>query len=288
MISTLCCSLSALACNSLFYHPDALKYTLPEQLTEKYEELRIPVGTRGEALHAWHLHTGQKGKKGIIVHFHGNAQNMSAHVQFVWWLLFEGYDLITFDYRGYGQSDGKANRENTVEDAQAILTAVAKRAQGHPVFIVAQSLGGAVAVAALQQQSNHKFNALVLESSFHSYRSLAQRKLGGFFLTWALQWPLSFLVTDTHSPSVSSTALNIPTLLIHGSEDPVVPYQEGLELAHFIQSNNKGPTFFRTELGSQHTSCFASIRDSHCKQAVLTFLAEHSQPQPHNDKVNPQ
>ncbi|MEY2987794.1 MAG: hypothetical protein RJB13_1315 [Pseudomonadota bacterium] len=275
-IVTLGCGLIASGCNSLFYYPDALKYTLPEQLSEKFDDFRIPVGSQGETLHAWHLHSPVKSKKGLIVHFHGNAQNMSAHVQFVWWFLQEGYDLLTFDYRGYGQSDGKPSRENSVEDATAVLSAARQIAKEGPIFIVGQSLGGAIAVAALQRQQaqNSNFNALVLESSFHSYRSVAQSKLASFVLTWPLQWPLSFLVTDEYSPSQSDSAFNIPTLLIHGSKDPVVPYQEGLELAHLIQKTNQGQTYFLTELGRQHTSCFASPQGSKCKNAVLSFFKD--------------
>lgn len=273
-LSIISCALLTVSCNSLFYHPDALQYTLPEQLSEKFDDFRIPVGNQGESLHAWHLHTSIKNKKGLIVHFHGNAQNMTAHVQFVWWLLQEGYDILTFDYRGYGQSSGKVNRENSLEDAAAALSTAKLRSQGLPVFVIAQSLGGAIAVAALQKNSSAGFNALVLESSFHSYRSVAQSKLGSFFLTWPLQWPLSFLVTDNHSPSQSNAALNLPTLLIHGSKDPIVPYQEGLELAHMIQAKNRFQTVFRTELGKQHTTCFAVARMSTCKKAVLTFLAD--------------
>jgi len=289
IISALSCGLTSVACNSLFYHPDALKYSLPEQLSEKFDDFRIPVGQQGETLHAWHLHSPAKNKKGLIVHFHGNAQNMSAHVQFVWWFLQEGYDLLTFDYRGYGQSDGKVSRENSIEDAAAVLSAAELRAQDKPIFIVAQSLGGAIAVAALQQRANSAgISALVVESSFHSYRSVAQSKLGSFFLTWPLQWPLSFLVTDAHSPNQSSSPLDIPTLLIHGSKDPVVPYQEGLELAHLIQTTNRGRTSFRTELGRQHTSCFASPQGSQCKNAVLDFFAEAVSSKPEIQKGNTQ
>ena len=274
IISTLSGALAVLGGNSLFYHPDALKYSLPEQLSEKFDELRIPVGNQGENLHAWHLHSPAKNKKGLIVHFHGNAQNMSAHVQFVWWFLQEGYDLLTFDYRGYGQSDGNINRENSIEDATTILRAAQQRAQGRPLFIVAQSIGGVIAVAALQQRNNADIKALVLESSFHSYRRVAQSKLGSFFLTWPLQWPLSFLVTDSYSPNQSNSPINIPTLVIHGSKDRIVPYEEGLELAHMIQATNRNSTYFRTELGRNHTSCFISPELTACKKAVLDFFTD--------------
>lgn len=272
------CGLTVTACNSLFYQPDSLQYSLPEQLSKRYDELRIPVGTRGETLHAWHLYTEQKNKKGVILHFHGNAQNMSAHVHFVWWLLHEGYDIFTFDYRGYGQSGGVAQRDNSIEDGLAVLKTIESRTQGVPLFIIAQSLGGAIAVAALQEKPDTPVKALVLESSFHSYRSLAQRKLSNFFLTWPLQWPLSFLVTDTHSPSGRTTQLNIPTLLIHGTKDPVVPYEEGVALAHTIRGANLSETAFHLEVGRSHTPCFASPQKTKCKQAVLDFLSNAQQP----------
>jgi len=262
------------ACNSLFYRPDAMNWTLPEQIAKNFSEHRIVVGKLGESIHAWHLRT-EKIKKGTVVHFHGNAQNMTAHVLFVSWLLEEGFDVLTFDYRGYGKSSGEVSRENTVEDGIAVLNWTSDREKNTPVLVVAQSLGGAIATVALQRSKSSNVAAVVLESTFSSYRSIARNKLASFFLTWPLQWPLSYLITDTLSPDRFISQYNFPTLIIHGSRDIVIPYSEGLMLASLIEQESTNRVIMRTELGRGHTSCFAGDQEvTQCKKAVLNFLDE--------------
>ena len=272
LFALVCCFILT-ACNSLFYHPDSLNWTLPEQFTKNFEEHRIAVGKLGETIHAWHLRT-DKPKKGTIVHFHGNAQNMTSHVLFVSWFLQEGFDVLTFDYRGYGKSSGEVNRENTIEDGIAVLNWIADREKNAPVLVVAQSLGGAIATVALQRSKTSNVTAVVLESTFSSYRALARNKLANFFLTWPLQWPLSYLITDTLSPDQFISGYNFPILVVHGSRDIVVPYSEGLILADLIQQESKNKVIMRTELGRGHTSCFAGSQTTHCKKAVLDFFDE--------------
>jgi alpha-beta hydrolase superfamily lysophospholipase len=262
-------------CNSLFYHPDALNWTLPQQTADSFEDVRIPVGDSGESLHAWLFKTN-KPKTGTVVHFHGNAQNMSAHILFVGWLLDEGFDLLTFDYRGYGQSSPVVTRERTLEDGHAVLNWASKKDPSAPLFVIGQSLGGAVAATVLSQKEYKHIKAVMLESTFHSYRSMAQSKLASFFLTWPLQWPLSFLVSDTLSPALFATEYNYPTLVVHGSRDAVVPFSEGLGLAEFLKASGKAPVAFRMELSRGHTPCFTMERPPLCKKAVVEFFNQNA------------
>ncbi len=270
------CCLLLTACNSLFYHPDKISYSLPEQISPSFQEHRISVGKNGETLHAWHFRTSKR-KKGTVVHFHGNAQNMSAHVFFVAWLLDEGYDLVTFDYRGYGKSDGEVNRQNTVEDGVAILKWTAEHIESANMLVVGQSLGGAVAVVAVAKSEISTVKKLVLDSTFYSYRKLAQRKLGSFFLTWPLQWPLSFLVTDSESPNdyiKKFAGSTLPVFVVHSDRDPVVPYSEGLKLAQALEAVAGTRVRFRTEASRAHTICMHPSNRSECMTAIVGFLNE--------------
>lgn len=266
----------AIGCNSLFYHPDAVSWTLPQRKSDSFEDLRVPVGGTGETLHAWFFKTKMPAK-GTVVHFHGNAQNMSAHVLFVGWLLDEGYNLLTFDYRGYGQSSPKVTRKRTLEDGHTIMNWASEKFPTTPLFVIGQSLGGAVAATVLNQRRYNQVKAVMLESTFLSYRDLAQTKLASFFLTWPLQWPLSFLVSDALSPALFAADDNTPTLVVHGSRDAVVPFSEGLALAEHLRDSAKAQVVFRTELGKGHTPCFATERSLQCKRAVVEFFNRAAQ-----------
>ncbi|NBW80221.1 alpha/beta fold hydrolase [bacterium] len=258
-------------CNSVFYQPDKLTWSLPEQITPSFEEFQLPVPGTNEKLQVWKFHS-RVPRKGTVVHFHGNAQNMSAHVWFVAWLIDAGFDVVTFDYRGYGNSDGIATRENTIADGQAVLKWLATQAQSTPLFVVGQSLGGAVAFTSLAtSEPEVPVRGLIIESSFTSYRGLARKKLGSFFLTWPLQWPLSFLVTDEFSPKEHKLKNPLPIFFIHGTGDWVVPYREGVKFAELAAKQQNSVSLYSV-VGRGHTSCFARLENTPCKSAMLQFM----------------
>jgi alpha-beta hydrolase superfamily lysophospholipase len=221
------CCLLLTSCNSLFYFPDRDVYLTPDKVGYQYEKIHIPQGDT--YLSAWKILAKREPKLGTILHFHGNAQNMTAHFLFVAWLSDLGFDVLTFDYRGYGESPGKAEREGIFHDAMAAVTYAEQHSD--KFYIIAQSIGGAIAVPAVAEVQPKKLQALVIESSFSSYRSIARSKLSGLWLTWPLQWPLSFLVGDSYSPQDYAARIKVPTLVLHGGQDPVVPIEEGEKLA---------------------------------------------------------
>jgi fermentation-respiration switch protein FrsA (DUF1100 family) len=100
----------------------------------------------------------------------------------------------------------------------------------YEVHVIGQSIGAAVAIPSLAQCPPALVQSLIIDSSFSSYRRIAQQKLGEFFLTWPLQIPLSYLVTDDWSPIDSIEKLPMKMLFFHNAHDPVVPYNLGREL----------------------------------------------------------
>lgn len=262
-------ALAASGCNATFYRPDHVDYREPTDARLAYTDVAIPSAS-GLVLHGWDVKPATK-PRGLILHFHGNAQNMSAHLAFVEWLAVDGYELITFDYRGYGKSPGEPTRAGLVEDGKAAIEFARRVAasKGLDLFVIAQSLGGAVAIPALEAAGTDGIAALVVESSFGSYRDMARIKLSEVWLTWPLQWPLSFLVTDDRRALDSIAGLHLPILIIHGDQDPVVPYAEGKRL---FAAAGPGAEFWTVPKGG-HTSAF--VDGSPFKEKLAAFLAAH-------------
>ena len=59
--------------------------------------------------------------KVTIVHFHGSAAKFAIAVSINSPLIDYGFQIITFDYSGYGFSEGKATRKNVLKDAYSFL-----------------------------------------------------------------------------------------------------------------------------------------------------------------------
>ena len=85
-----------------------------------------------------------------MVQLHGNAHNVSSHYRYVTWLVAEGVNVLCFDYRGYGLSEGKPERAGILKDSRAAIRYAASRPDVDPdrIVLLGQSLGGANAVVA--------------------------------------------------------------------------------------------------------------------------------------------
>lgn len=220
--------------NPLFYHPDRVVYQTPEKAGLPFEEVSF-ASRDGTRLSGWFVPAAGRAK-GTIVHFHGNAQNMTAHFSFVSWLPKNGFNLFVFDYRGYGQSKGVAHRQGVFDDCLAALDCVRARTDVDPdrLVVFGQSLGGANAIAALGEHTNaaRGVRGIAVDSSFYSYRLIVRDKIRQIPVLSLLRWPLSYLVVEnSHSPADAVARLPpVPKFFLHGKEDAVVPCSHGQKL----------------------------------------------------------
>jgi len=241
-----------------------------------WEEHFLPAGKN--KIHIWRIPSKTRLPFGSLIHFHGNAQNMSAHFLFSFWIHYFGFDLILFDYSGYGKSEGSPSRQQSILDGLAVTRWASEDLEdSRPLFILGQSLGGAIAVSVLTSEGSrfkdsNPVQAMVLDSTFASYRSLARKKLSEFWLTWPLQFPLSFLISDNFSPADSMEKLNIPVLAFHSNQDPVVPFGEGMSL---YKGLGKPPQIEILEKQG-HTLALA-VKDTVWREKLIKFLCEHTQ-----------
>lgn len=156
-----------------FYYPDDEVYVRPEELGVAYHDVTFPTRD-GLTLHGWFL-PARGTPRGTVVHFHGNAANVTAHLPLVEWLPRAGYHVLMFDYRGYGRSEGRVTRAGTIADGHAALDYALTReeSRGLPLFAYGQSLGGAVAIVVAAERP--EVAAVVAESPFSGYRRIAVR-----------------------------------------------------------------------------------------------------------------
>ena len=132
------------SCSHLLYQPDRILYLDPKSLNLAPKEIFLE-SEPGVRLFAWYFETRQPNSKGTIIRFHGNAQNMSSHYLSLTWLIEKGYNLFTFDYRGYGRSEGEPDQEGTYKDALAALNLaweLHKKQSGEKFIVYGQSLDG--------------------------------------------------------------------------------------------------------------------------------------------------
>lgn len=219
------------ACTQLFLQPGRMEVLHPQRLGLAHEDAWI-AAPDGARLHGWYLPAAGTAR-GTVLHLHGNAENISTFIGATHWLPSRGYNVLLLDYRGYGRSEGYATVAHLHEDAAAALSWLLARADrpAAPLFIFGQSIGGAVAIhTAAHHPARGQVVAVVTEGAFSGYSRIAREKLGALWLTWPLQWPLSFLFSSDYDAEDAVGALAMPLLLIHGEHDPVVGLSHGRRL----------------------------------------------------------
>lgn len=249
-----------------FYYPDKLDYGSPKDQQLSFEEITFP-SKDGTKLHAWFVPAkgiaNPKDAKGTVIHFHGNAQNISAHWGFVSWLPEQGYNVFTFDYRGFGQSEGKVGAKGIFEDSLVAIDYVRSRPDVDPdkLVIFAQSLGGNNAISAVGSGNRAGIRAMAVESTFYSYASIANDKFSS----------AGSLVNNQYSAAKYIANISpIPLLLIHGDQDTVIEYKHSQRL--FEQA--KEPKQLWIVPTGQHIEAMSPRFNGQYQKGLLQFFEQ--------------
>lgn len=271
-----CMAVLLVGCTNLLYAPDSHLYVDPDKLTPKPEEVKFTAESSNgvNELGGWYFRSQSK-PKAVIVYFHGNGQNRSAHFAGLYWIVKEGYDLFIFDYPGYGDVGGKASPENTVAAGKAALLYVRDQMPSTPLIVYGQSLGGAVAMRTMiELKGQIEPKLFVADSTFLSYRSAARKVLSNHWLTWLLQ-PVGWLVmNDDYAPVDRVKEISpIPMLVIHSKHDHVIDFSLGEEV--FARAAEP-KEFWQLESG-RHIETFSSADMIYALKTRKRFLAKLDQ-----------
>lgn len=248
--------------NQLFYFPTHDEPATPADWGFKFEKLNFKSAD-GTPLHGWFIPGRGVKSKATVVFSHGNAGSLGHHLGFVIWLAEAGYNVLMYDYRGFGKSGGAVDRRGMIDDVKAAFTCACKRADVDSKRLVSfgHSLGGAKSVTALGESPVKGLRAVVIDGAFASYQKMA-RVIGG-------QLGES-LVSDELAPKDFVSKLSpVPLLVVHGTKDEVVPVSQGRQL---FETALEPKTLFEVKTGRHGDSL--SRDDGAFRKRVLVWLAE--------------
>jgi uncharacterized protein len=241
-----------------FYFPDRIKYDTPERAGLAFEDVRF-ASADGTLLAGWYI-PAMGESKGLVVHMHGNAQNMTAHWAYANWLPQRGFDLLCFDYRGYGQSQGTPDPQGIFEDAIAALSYARNLSSARKLFVFGQSLGGMLAVAAAGA-SPDLICAVAAEAPAYSYTAWADDQMP----------ELQLALDDTYCASAYVAKLSpIPLLLLHSPQDRVVPYSHSEQLL----AEAGAPKRLITIEGGAHNDAMTERHGTRYQNLLVEFFTQ--------------
>lgn len=177
-----------------------------------------------------------------VVFFHGNGEQIGDSIPLAKDLARRGFGVALVEYRGYGPSAGPMPTEAGLYlDAEAALDALATR--GIPrdgVTLWGTSLGSGVAA---EMARRGRGASLVLVTPYTSIPGVAAR--------FAPFLPTRLCVVDHFDTLAKAAGIRIPTLIIHGDRDEVIPYDMGELLARTIAGAR-----FISVAGGHHNDLF--------------------------------
>ncbi len=203
---------------AFIYFPTKNIVATPEELGLAYEDVYLHTED-GFRLHGWYVPAGES--RGSVLFFHGNAGNISGRLESIMIFKNLGLDVLIFDYRGYGRSEGKPSEQGTYKDAIAAWRYLTEVQDKNPreVIFFGRSLGGGVA-AWLASEVNA--GGVVLESAFTSAVDLAAEIYPFIPVNWLM---------NIRYPSIDYLQqVEMPVLIAHSRGDEVIPYHHGEKL----------------------------------------------------------
>lgn len=221
----------------LIFHSNELPQDYEFQFTTNFEEIFLEAED-GALLNG--LHFKQSNPKGVILYTHGNAGELNEWGKWAELLSNRyGYDVVIWDYRGYGKSTGKRRQKLMLEDGFLFYEYCNEKFHEKEITVFGRSLGGFFATHVAKQNAASK---LLLESTPISLLKIAQNE---YPLLPSKQLLKFRFQNDENIPKI-----DIPTYFIHGTSDGLIPFDHGEEL--FKLSRAKIKQFYTIEGGDHN------------------------------------
>lgn len=202
-----------------------------------FEELYLKA-TDDAIIHG--LHYKQENPKGVLLYFHGNARTIEYWGEWAEDLSKKyNYDVVIMDYRGYGKSLGERSFDSMLADALLFYDYAKTFFSEEEITIFGRSLGGAFAT---HTATKRNAKLLLLESTFTSVYDVGKKRFWFLPLKWLLSYPFQNIQNIQE--------IKMPTYLIHGTKDAVVPYEQGKEL--YKKSGSGAKKFFTIQNGEHN------------------------------------
>lgn len=185
--------------------------------------------------------------KATIIHHAGNGMSLNdSQKNFYSPLINEGYQIFTYERRGYGKSTGKADNSQTLRsDANELFDQVLqfKEVKGSKILIWGTSIGGIFATANASAKNDH-IDGLIIESAFSSFPAVAQFYASEISLE-KFKFIIPLILNNDFPTNREIKKIDNPVLIIHSIEDKKIPFEFAEDI--YGNSNKETTEFWRIE-----------------------------------------
>lgn len=239
------------------------------------------IAQDGVTLRAWLFRADPSNGDAVLI-LHGIADSRGSQLGLARMFLDHGYLVLVPDSRAHGESGGDLATYGLLEadDVHRWVSWLIEEEHPLRVFGLGESLGGAVLIQSLTVEP--RFNAIVADSAYSSFESIAQDRVGARlpfspkvgrilaepsiwagFLYARLRYGLDFRKASPEAALARSTT---PVLLIHGLYDRLTPPEHSRILAAI----NPRSTELWLVPGAGHTGAYGAASQEF-ESRVLSF-----------------
>ncbi len=217
------------------FHPEKIEADYTYLFDGAFKENSIAVNAEDTVNMLTFYSTVQK--KGVVLYFHGNRKNVEHYFSQVKQFTSRGFDVYMPDYPGFGKSTGQRSEEKMYQQAMMVYNLVASQNGKDSIIIFGKSLGTCMATYVASHTACKK---LILETPYYSMTDL--------FLHYAPIYPVEKMATYKLPLFSFFEKLTCRKVIIHGSNDEVIPIQQALRLKKYFKPGDE----FITIEGGKH------------------------------------
>lgn len=230
--------------DSMIFQPQSASYQDDENI------LKLPI-TETKSISAQYL--SNSNAEYTVLYSHGNAEDLGDIQPIVERLNRWGFNVLAYDYQGYGTSHGNPSERNAYKDIETAYQYLTQDLRINPskILVYGRSVGGGPSV---ELATRYTIAGLILESTFTS--------------AFRVVVPIPILPFDKFSNAAKLSRVNCPVLVLHGEADRVIPFHHGQKLFDLASD----PKQFLWESEAGHND-FTWVSDHNHELALLSFQA---------------
>ncbi len=219
--------------DKFIFHPKKLPADYLYKFDVPFRQIDLPVNEE-KNLSIVQFTVPDSIRKGIVLYFHGNRENINRYAPFAQNFTRNNYEVWMIDYPGYGKSTGKRKEKILYEDALTLYKMAISKVAADSIIIYGKSLGTGIAA---QLASVRDCKKLILETPYYSMDALAKYY---FFI-----FPVVPMMKYSIPTYQYFEYINAPVTIFHGTKDRVIPYKHAKKLAAL----QKGVELIKIEKG---------------------------------------
>jgi abhydrolase domain-containing protein 17 len=152
-----------------------------------------------------------------VLYSHGQSEDLgdTSTLRMLDRIHQSGFNILAYDYRGHGTSDGSVSEQNAYQDVDAAYRYLTEQLKvpANKIIVYGRSLGGAMAI---NLAAKRPVAGLVVESSFTS--------------AFRVVVPFPVLLFEKFNSIAKIATIRCPVLIMHGDADRTIPFSHGQQL----------------------------------------------------------